>query len=73
MLLPQQIIDLTEKAIEKCPIKNVSKKFLEQLKEFLEGLASEISRVRMNIGLKDGLSFTLTDQEHNQERKDKVV
>jgi hypothetical protein len=45
MLTPSQIQSLTLKAIEERPIKQVSTKFLESLKSFLNNLASKIERI----------------------------
>jgi hypothetical protein len=47
--------------------------FITQLRTFIEGLAKEISKVRTNIGIKDGLIQLLNDAELRKELKDKVV
>jgi len=73
MLLPQEIIRLTETLVGKCPIRNVSSKFLQQLKDFLQNIAREVATVRTNIGVKDGLASDVTTAEVKRERKDSVV
>ena len=45
MLTPSQIRDITADAIEKCPLKTVSKVFLNKLTEFMENLAKKVERL----------------------------
>ncbi len=68
--MPSQIRDLTEIAIKSCPVKNVSQKFLDQLRDFLGKIIEGIASTRMKIGLKDGLESPLTEKEIAAEQKD---
>ena len=45
MLTPSQIRDLTAEAIENCPLRNVSKVFLNKLSEFMDNMASKVERL----------------------------
>lgn len=46
MLLPKEVLELTEAMIRKCPIKNVSSKFIQTFREFLANIAKEVATVR---------------------------
>ena len=46
MLLPHEIIRLTDTLVGQCPIRNVSAKFLQQLKDFLQNISREVATVR---------------------------
>jgi len=73
MLLPQEILKLTETMVGLCPIRNVSAKFVQQLKDFMQNIAREVATVRTNIGVKDGLTNEVSLAEVKRERKDPVV
>jgi hypothetical protein len=44
---------LTEKAIRECRLKNVSKKFLDSLRQFLNDIAKETEEIREIIQQKE--------------------
>jgi len=46
---------------------------LEQVRDFITGIANEVARVRQNIGVKDDLNNLLTDADLRKERKDSIV
>ena len=73
MLLPSEIREEAEKIVKNCYIKNVSTKFLETLKEFLFGIADEVSYVRRSIGVKDDKDNLVKDADLKAERKDPIV
>ena len=46
---------------------------MEQVRDFITGIANEVARVRQNIGVKDDLNNLLTDADLRKERKDSIV
>jgi hypothetical protein len=51
-MTPDELEKCTEKAIEDCQIGNLSEKFKDQLRDFIQThLIREIKRVRTSIGL----------------------
>ena len=73
MMLPGEIKSVSECIIKRCPIKNISSEFKNQLRAFIDNIAKEVSVVRRNIGVKDGIDHTLSKQEHIKEQGDRVV
>ena len=54
-------------------IKDVSIKFLDQVSDFIKSMVTEISKVRKQLGLKDGLTELLSESEQSKERKDRSL
>lgn len=73
MLLPSEIALLLDTAIENCPIREISQKFLTSVRTFFEGTINEISKVRTDIGQKDGVKDIPTAADLKKERKDPIV
>lgn len=53
VLRGEQVKQLTEKAIKECRLKNISKKFLESLRKFLNEIAKETEEIREIIEQKE--------------------
>lgn len=60
MMLPFEIREASQKVILKCPIKNISDRFLETVSNFILSIANEVSQVRKNIGVKDDKEDAMT-------------
>ena len=73
MLLPIQIEQVIKSLLDRCPIKDVSTKFLNQTAEFMAGMILEIANIRKELGLKDGHTEILSESEIAKERKDKAT
>jgi hypothetical protein len=68
MMTPDEILAHTETTILECDIKDISQKFLESFRKFVqENLINEIKRVRESIGLK---KENIPDKELKAEKKD---
>ena len=70
-MTPTEIEEACEKSIANCKIPNVSQKFKEQFRKFIESnLVNEIKRVRESIGLKND---NITTAELKYERNDAIL
>ncbi len=70
MLHPEAILQETERSIKNCGIKDVSERFKDTFREYVEThLVNEIARIRESFGLKsyarDGLSPAALKRERS--------
>jgi DNA-directed RNA polymerase III subunit RPC1 len=71
LMTPDEIIENLDLAIKECHISNISRKFKEQFREFVQSnLINEIKRVRESFGMR---TENIPPRELAAERKDKFL
>jgi hypothetical protein len=73
MMLPSEIREEASRLVVNSNVKNPNAKFVQTVKDFLIGIANEVSTVRQSIGVKNDRDNLVTESDLRSERKDPIV